>query len=49
MKLDDEILSVSAVADPYGYLGRLRAVEPVYWNAKYRSWVLTVMRMCRWR
>ncbi|ANH37619.1 Cytochrome P450 107B1 [Nocardioides dokdonensis FR1436] len=39
--LDDEMLSAGAVADPYGYLGGLRAVEPVYWNARYRSWVLT--------
>lgn len=38
---DDEMLSAGAVADPYGYLGGLRAVEPVYWNARYRSWVLT--------
>ncbi|WP_068117900.1 cytochrome P450, partial [Nocardioides massiliensis] len=37
----DEILSPSAVADPYGFLERLRASDPVHWNARYRSWVLT--------
>ncbi|MCD9198944.1 cytochrome P450 [Aeromicrobium wangtongii] len=39
--MDDEMLSTSAVNDPYGYLGGLRATDPVYWNARYRSWVLT--------
>lgn len=38
---DDEILSAAAVADPYEYLGRLRSTDPVYWNERYRSWVLT--------
>ena len=41
MSIDDEILAPAAVADPYSYLGRLRSKEPVYWNARYRSWVLT--------
>jgi cytochrome P450 len=38
---DDEILAPSAVADPYAYLQRLREADPVYWNTRYRSWVLT--------
>ncbi len=41
MVTHDEILSAAAVADPYAYLGALRAEDPVYWNARYRSWVLT--------
>lgn len=38
---DDELLSPEAVADPYAWFGRLRDREPVAWNARYRSWVLT--------
>lgn len=37
----DEILSAEAVADPYTFLRRVRETDPIYWNAKYRSWVLT--------
>ncbi|MBC9734310.1 cytochrome P450 [Nocardioides marmotae] len=37
----DEILAPAAVADPYGFLDRLRETDPVHWNARYRSWVLT--------
>jgi cytochrome P450 len=41
MAIHDEILAPAAVADPYSYLGALRTEDPVYWNARYRSWVLT--------
>ncbi|AVZ40274.1 MULTISPECIES: cytochrome P450 [unclassified Dietzia] len=37
----DGILSPDAVADPYTFLGRLRETDPVHWNERYRSWVLT--------
>jgi cytochrome P450 len=38
---DDAILSPEAVADPYSYFARLRQTDPVSWNTRYRSWVLT--------
>jgi cytochrome P450 len=38
---DDGLLSATAVADPHGYFAALRSREPVAWNERYRSWVLT--------
>ncbi|NYG57184.1 cytochrome P450 [Nocardioides daedukensis] len=37
----DEILAPEAVSDPYAFLGMLRETDPIHWNARYRSWVLT--------
>lgn len=37
----DRILAPGAVADPYSYFGELREREPVHWNERYRSWVVT--------
>jgi cytochrome P450 len=37
----EELLSESAVRDPYSFFGRLRESNPVVYNERYRSWVLT--------
>lgn len=41
MNPDDVLLSPSTVADPYSYFAGLREHDPVAWNARYRSWVIT--------
>jgi len=38
---DDELLSEAAVANPHKYFAALRTRDPVAWNERYRSWVLT--------
>jgi cytochrome P450 len=35
------LLGPEAVADPYGFFGALREDDPVHWNERYRSWVIT--------
>ena len=30
----DDLFAPDVIADPYGYFGRLRAEDPVHWNAK---------------
>lgn len=37
----EELLSEEAVADPYGFFGRLRESDPVVFSERYRSWVVT--------
>src|SRR5262245_40607806 len=39
--IHDDLFAPDVIADPYGYFGRLRAEDPVHWNAKYEVWVLT--------
>lgn len=39
--IDDDLFSPSAVADPHSYYGRIRDLDPVHWNARHRSWILT--------
>lgn len=41
MSINDELLATEAVADPYTYLAGLREADPVHWNSRYKSWVLT--------
>lgn len=38
---DDEMYADHVVADPYTYYGRLRELAPVYWNARYGTWLVT--------
>lgn len=37
----DALLSPAVVADPYPFLAALRRDEPVAWDERYRSWVVT--------
>ena len=39
--INDDMFAPEVMADPYSYYGRLRAQEPVHWNAKYEMWVIT--------
>lgn len=39
--IDDNLLCTEAVRAPYAYFGRLRRIDPVYWNERHRAWVLT--------
>jgi cytochrome P450 len=39
--IHDDLFAPDVIAEPYGYFGRLRAEDPVHWNAKYELWVLT--------
>lgn len=37
----DDLLSAEAISDPYAYFGHLREVDPVHWNERHGSWVIT--------
>jgi len=37
----DDLLCPLAVNDPAAYYGRVRAVDPVYWNQRWNGWILT--------
>lgn len=39
--IDDHLLSVERVRDPYPYFRQLQEHDPVRWNERYRSWVIT--------
>jgi len=39
--IDDDMFTDEVIADPYTYLGRLRAEAPVHWNELYEVWVVT--------
>ena len=46
VRIEDDLLGAEAVRDPYAYFGRLRDTEPVTYNERYRSWVVTSHRHC---
>jgi cytochrome P450 len=37
----DDLLSNEAVNRPFSYYARLREISPVYWNARWKGWVVT--------
>lgn len=37
----DDLLSEEATNDPVAYFRKLRAIHPVYWNARWNGWVVT--------
>jgi cytochrome P450 len=39
--IDDELYSAEVLADPYTYYGRIREEDPVHWNARYQTWLVT--------
>ena len=39
--IDDNLMCAEAVRDPHSYFGRIRDVDPIYWNARHRAWVVT--------
>ena len=38
-------MSAAAIRDPQGYLATLRREQPVYWDPRYRSWLVTSYRL----
>ncbi len=38
------VMAPEALSDPQAYLAELREYEPVFWDARYRSWVVTSYR-----
>ena len=39
--LHDDLYADHVIADPYPYYGQLREEDPVHWNARYQTWVVT--------
>ena len=39
--ISDDMFSAEVIADPYPYYDRLREEDPVHWNEKYETWIIT--------
>jgi cytochrome P450/ferredoxin len=39
--IDDEMYADAVIANPYPYYGHIREVDPVHWNARYETWLVT--------
>ena len=39
--INDDLFTPEVIADPYTYFNRLRAEDPVHWNATYAVWLVT--------
>jgi cytochrome P450 len=39
--INEDLLGPEAIADPYTYYGQLREEDPLHWNPRYETWVLT--------
>ena len=39
--LDIDVMGPDAISDPQGYFAELRTHHPVYWDSRYRSWLIT--------
>jgi cytochrome P450 len=37
----EDLLAPEVIEDPYSYFGRLREDDPVHWNSRYETWVIT--------
>jgi len=44
-RVSDDLLSPEVVRDPYPYLHALRETAPVYWNSRWKGWVVTSYEM----
>lgn len=42
--VDLDLMAPEAIANPSAYFSALRAVQPVYWDPRYRSWIITSYR-----
>ena len=42
--IDIDLMGPDALADPAAYFATLRATQPVFWDRRYRSWVITSYR-----
>ncbi len=41
---DIDLMAEAGLADPSAYFGELRATRPVFWDRRYRSWIVTSYR-----
>jgi cytochrome P450 len=41
MSRDDDIRTMEALGDPFGFFRRLRERDPVHWSESSRAWLLT--------
>lgn len=41
VRIDDDLLSEEAVQELHGYFRQLREEDPIHWNERHRSWVVT--------
>ena len=39
--ISDDMFSPEVIADPYPYYDRLRDEDPVHWNEKYETWIIS--------
>ena len=37
----DDLMAPEVLTDPYSYYGRLREVDPVHWNLRWKGWLIT--------
>ncbi len=42
--VDIDLMAEAGLADPSAYFGALRATQPVFWDKRYRSWIVTSYR-----
>ena len=47
-RVHDELLSPENLRNPYPYYAMLREEAPVYWNAKFDTWVITSYEAVVW-
>ena len=47
-RIHDELLSPENLRNPYPYYAMLREEAPVYWNAKFDTWVVTSYQAVVW-
>ena len=40
-QINDDLLCVEAINDPYSYFGAIREREPIHWNPLWQGWVVT--------
>ena len=40
-EFDIDLMATAGLADPSGYFAALRASQPVFWDKRYRSWIVT--------
>ena len=42
--VDIDLMAEAGLADPSAYFSQLRATQPVFWDRRYRSWIVTSYR-----
>ena len=39
--IHDDLYAEDVIADPYAYYGRIREEDPVHWNERFQTWLVT--------